>query len=140
MVTDDRPVSGADREGEIREALRAALAAPGAVSRDNRRLTRRQLRHFETPTQVRFSDDARNRRTVMEVVAGDRPGLLSAIGWALADCRVRLQNAKIATFGERAEDVFFVTDAGNRPLAPESFDAVRERVVAAIDDANGAPG
>jgi [protein-PII] uridylyltransferase len=73
----------------------------------------------------------------MEVIAGDRPGLLSAIGWALADCKVRLQNAKIATFGERAEDVFFLTDASNRALAPENFDGVRNCVVAAIDAANG---
>jgi [protein-PII] uridylyltransferase len=52
---------------------------------------------------------------------------------------VRLQNAKIATFGERAEDVFFLTDAGNRPLAPHSFAAIGERVAAAIDAANQPP-
>ena len=134
---DGEPVSGAAREREISEALRAALADPSGARRHNRRLTKRQLRHFQTPTQVNFSDDAGNARTVMEVIAGDRPQLLSAIGWALADCKVRLQNAKIATFGERAEDVFFLTDAGNRPLAEESFDAVRERVTAAIDAVNG---
>jgi len=133
-----KSVSGAAREREISEALRAALTRPGSVRRDNRRLTKRQLRHFVTPTRVEFSDDPSNARTVMEVIAADRPGLLSAIGWALADSKVRLQNAKIATFGERAEDVFFLTDAGNRPLAPQSFDAVRERVTAAIDAVNGA--
>lgn len=131
---DGEPVSGADREQEIGEALRAALDDPRSTRRDNRRLAKRQLRHFQTPTRVRFSDDSRNARTVMEVIAGDRPGLLSTVGWALADCRVRLQNAKIATFGERAEDVFFVTDAGNRPLVPETFDDIRQRVAAAIDD------
>jgi len=131
------PVSGAARAREISEALRAALADPSGARRDNRRLTKRQLRHFQTPTQVSFSDDAGNARTVMEVIAGDRPQLLSAIGWALADCKVRLQNAKIATFGERAEDVFFLTDASNRPLAEESFDTIRERVAAAIDAVNG---
>ena len=130
-------VSGAAREQEISEGLRAALADPGRVRRDNRRLTKRQLRHFVTPTRVQFSDDPSNARTVMEIIAGDRPGLLSAVGWALADSKVRLQNAKIATFGERAEDVFFVTDAGNRPLAPHSFESVRERVTAAIDAVNG---
>jgi [protein-PII] uridylyltransferase len=134
---DGEPVSGAAREREISEALRKALTDPGSARRDNRRLTKRQLRHFQTPTRVRFSDDSSNARTVMEVVAADRPGLLSAVGWALADCRVRLQNAKIATFGERAEDVFFVTDAGNRPLAPDSFEAIRAQVIAAIDAANG---
>jgi [protein-PII] uridylyltransferase len=135
---DGEPVSGAAREQEIGETLRASLADPRSARRDDRRLAKRQLRHFQTPTRVRFSDDAHNARTVMEVVAGDRPGLLSAVGWALADCKVRLQNAKIATFGERAEDVFFVTDAGNQPLAPESFDEIRERVAGAIDEANGA--
>ncbi|GMQ75589.1 MAG: [protein-PII] uridylyltransferase [Gammaproteobacteria bacterium] len=137
---DGEAVSGAAREREISEALRAALADPGAARRHDRRLAKRQLRHFQTPTRVEFSDDPGNARTVMEVIAGDRPGLLSAIGWALADCKVRLQNAKIATFGERAEDVFFVTDAGNRALAPESFETIRKRVTAAIDAANGASG
>jgi len=28
-----------------------------------------------------------------------------------------VQNAKIATLGERVEDVFFVTDADNQPLS-----------------------
>ncbi len=28
-----------------------------------------------------------------------------------------MQNAKIATLGERVEDVFFVTDADNQPLS-----------------------
>ena len=134
---DGKPVSGVARRREISQALRAALQDPGDARRDNRRLTKRQMRYFQTPTQVSFSDDSGNGRTVMEVIAGDRPGLLSAVGWALADCKVRLQNAKIATFGERAEDVFFLTDASNRALAPESFDAVRSRVAAAIDAANG---
>jgi [protein-PII] uridylyltransferase len=134
---DGEPVSGAAREREIVTALGAALTDPSGARGHSRRLTKRQLRHFQTPTQVNFSDDAGNARTVMEVIAADRPQLLSAIGWALADCKVRLQNAKIATFGERAEDVFFLTDAGNRPLAEESFDAVRKRVTAAIDAVNG---
>jgi [protein-PII] uridylyltransferase len=137
---DGQPVRGTAREQEISAALRSALLNPGGARRDNRRLPKRQLRHFQTPTQVNFSDDSGNARTVMEVIAGDRPGLLSVIGWALADCRVRLQNAKIATVGERAEDVFFVTDAGNRPLLPESFDAVRAKVAAAIDAAEDAAG
>ncbi len=134
---DGAAVSGAAREREISGALRAALADPGAARRRNRRLAKRQLRHFQTPTRVEFSDDPGNARTVMEVIASDRPGLLSAIGWSLADCNVRLQNAKIATFGERAEDVFFVTDTGNRALAPENFDTIRKRVTAAIDAAAG---
>ena len=81
-----------------------------------------------------FTPDERNRRTVMEVVASDRPGLLSSIGWALADTKVRLQNAKIVTFGERAEDIFYVTDSRNRLLDPSRYDEIAERVRESIDD------
>ncbi len=71
---------------------------------------------FTTPTQVSFSDDPENGRTILEVVAGDRPGLLSEIGKVLWDQRVELHGAKIMTVGERAEDVFYVTDE-NEPAA-----------------------
>ena len=53
--------------------------------------------------QVQFFRDESNFRTMMEVVTADRPGLLSRIGWALVDSDVSLQNANIATFGERVE-------------------------------------
>ena len=59
---------------------------------------------------------------------------LSRIGWALADARVRLQNAKIATFGERAEDVFYITDSKNCPLQPEALESLRRRVSKSIDE------
>jgi [protein-PII] uridylyltransferase len=35
---------------------------------------------------------------------------------ALQLCGVRLQNAKIATFGERVEDIFYITDIDGRPI------------------------
>ena len=55
----------------------------------------------------------------MEVVASDRPGLLSAISKVMADCKVQLQNAKVSTLGERVEDIFFITDEDGMPLASE---------------------
>jgi [protein-PII] uridylyltransferase len=136
LELDGEPVRDRRRLAEIRRRVRLALESPGAErGRVDSRLPRRQLRHFETPTRVSFYDDEANARSVIEVVAGDRPGLLARIGWALADAGVRLQNAKIATFGERAEDVFFVTDADNCPLEPSSLDNVRRRITAAVDDA-----
>lgn len=51
----------------------------------------------------------------MEVITPDRPGLLARIGQVLLEHRVRLTNAKIATLGERVEDVFFITDEHGEP-------------------------
>lgn len=93
------------------------------------RVTRRpprRFQHFDIPTQISFGIDEPNHRTVLELVTGDRPGLLSAVGRAFSACGIRLQNARIATFGSRAEDVFYITDTHNRPLqSPEQFDCLR---------------
>lgn len=72
---------------------------------------------------------------MLEVVTPDRAGLLARIGWAFADEGVRLQNAKIATFGERAEDVFFVTDRDNEPLADDEVAALDSALRAALEAA-----
>ncbi len=126
------PASG-PRHEEIRTALRLGLRKPADVPRSVRRLAKRQLKHFTIPVEVNFTRDASNRHTVMEVIAADRPGLLARVGWALADARVRIRHAKIATFGERAEDVFYVTDAHDRPLADARLGEVYRSVRAALD-------
>ena len=56
----------------------------------------------------------------MEVVAQDRPGLLYAVAKALLSCKIRLVTAKIATFGEKAEDIFYITDRDGLPVDNES--------------------
>ena len=52
----------------------------------------------------------------MEVTASDRPGFLSRIGIALAGSDVRLHGAKIATYGSRVEDIFFITDKEDQAI------------------------
>jgi [protein-PII] uridylyltransferase len=125
---DGSSVSDARQLQAIETVLHDNLAQPGAVRRETSRILKRQLRAFSTPTELRFIEDASNARTVLEVVTADRPGLLARIGWSLADQGVRLQNAKISTFGERAEDVFFVTDTDNRPVPQQRFDLIRARL------------
>ena len=94
----------------------------------------RQLKHFPIPTEVLFRDDSRNTRTIMEVVARDQPGLLAKIALALVKCKVKVHNAKIATFGERAEDIFFITDLTQQPLAQEEqFDELRKTITLLLE-------
>ncbi len=121
-----------ERLEEISTSLHHALMSPGGARQVDTRMPRRQLKHFPLPTEVSFGEDPHNLRTVIEVVARDRPGLLARVGWALADCDVRLQNAKIATFGERAEDIFYVTDSRNRPLDPSRFEEIRKAIIEAL--------
>jgi len=46
---------------------------------------------------------------------------LARVGQLFLDFDLSVQNAKIATLGERVEDVFFVTDADNQPLSDPQF-------------------
>ena len=57
-----------------------------------------------------FPDD-KGTHYILEVVAGDRPGLLARIAYMLAKANVNVASAKINTLGERAEDVFLIDGA-----------------------------
>jgi [protein-PII] uridylyltransferase len=76
----------------------------------------RVLKNFPITTEVHFSSATSGQLTVMEVIAQDRPGLLHQVALALRTCKTRIVTAKVATFGERAEDVFFLTDEKGKPF------------------------
>jgi len=78
-------------------------------SRDGRRAPRR-AHAFDIVPAVLIDNKASNRYTVVEVNAGDRPALLHALAYALFQAKVTIHSAHIATYGERAVDVFYLTD------------------------------
>ncbi|MGE4659653.1 MAG: hypothetical protein AAEJ16_02575, partial [Arenicellales bacterium] len=92
------------------------------------------LKHFPIDTTVRFSDSEIGESvTVMEVIAQDRPGLLLQVAKALLSCKIRLVNAKVGTFGARAEDIFYVTDRDGFPVTDRSQRAcVEEQIRSAL--------
>ena len=128
-----QPIGDAHRERDIYNKLRQSLTNLDQESTVTRRQPR-QFKHFAIPTEIDFSNDERNHRTIMELLTVDRPGLLSRVGQALIECGVRLHNAKIATFGARVEDVFFITDQDNKPLAEDAqFECLRHTIVRYLD-------
>jgi [protein-PII] uridylyltransferase len=93
----------------------------------------RQVRMFTTPTHITFSEDPVNRRTIVELIAGDRPGLLSHVAKVFMTERVDIHNSKIMTVGERAEDVFYVADESGRPLTSEAQQRLAQRLTESLD-------
>jgi len=83
--------------------------APLAVPVDGR--ISRQLKHFPLTPEVQIFPDDKGTHYILEVVAGDRPGLLAKIAYTLARANVNVVSAKINTLGERAEDVFLIDGA-----------------------------
>ncbi len=127
-------IEDADRVAEITRALERRVISTDARDMRITRRPHRQLKSFRTATRISFANDSRNRRTLMELVTGDRPGLLSEIGQELVGADVYLQAAKITTVGERAEDVFFITDPRRQPLSDEACEALGKALHARLDD------
>ncbi len=94
----------------------------------------RKVRMFTTKTRVNFEQDALNQRTIMELVAGDRPGLLSMVGRIFVKFDIYIETAKIVTVGERAEDVFYLTDLSGSPLSQKLCESVRNALFESLDN------
>ncbi len=78
---------------------------------------------------------ASNRYTVIEANARDRPALLYALANALFQAKVMIHSAHIATYGERAVDVFYVTDLTGDKIISGARLKTLERLV--VDAAAG---
>ena len=82
-----------------------------------------------------MATDLNKGHTVLEVITPDRPGLLARLGTIFNDYNIRLQNAKIATLGERVEDVFFITDEEDRPINdPDLCTQIQKAICRELDE------
>ncbi len=122
------------RLSKIRRSLtRVLTASDDSVARVTRAAPR-QVRVFKTKTRVDFTQNTTDGSTIMELVAADRPGLLSKIGQAFIAQDVDIAAAKIMTIGERAEDVFYISDIRGLPLGEEVREKLRHELIAKLDD------
>jgi [protein-PII] uridylyltransferase len=137
LEEDGSAISDIARREEIERALWGSLQRPEESPLAVSRRAPRQMRVFKTPTRISISVDERNARSVLELIAGDRPGLLCDVGKVLWEERIELLAAKISTFGERAEDVFYVCDRGQRPLDEISAERLQAKLIEALDPSSG---
>ena len=77
------------------------IPSPGRLSR--------QVKHFAMKPEVSIQSDEKGTYFVLSLTTVDRPGLLFTIAETLAEHDASLHTAKIATLGERAEDVFLIS-------------------------------
>lgn len=123
------------RLNELQQQLTRHISDPDRIlPRFNRQLPR-TLKAFKFASDVQFWLDEKHNRTAVQVIAFDRPGLLSRVARALLDCGVQLHNAKIATYGERAEDIFYITTPEEQPLTSDTqLDCLRTTIRRYLDE------
>jgi len=99
----------------------------------SRRAQPRHLRHFRIAPKIAFETADDGSRTRLSLICTDRPGLLADITHTLRHQRVRVHDARIGTFGERAEDVFLLSSREDRALAPEDAERLRVALAQALE-------
>jgi len=135
----DRP----ERLKRLSAAIEGTLA--GQVKPDQELARRKpklpsRLRVFKVPPRVLIDNKASARATVIEVNGRDRPGLLYELTLALTRLQLMIHGARIATYGERAIDVFYVEDAlGDKIERPAKLKRIRERLLATLGEAECRP-
>ena len=125
------PLRDDERVVEVESALRDALARDVLDEAPPRRSMPRTLRHFHMPPRLAFSTEG--SRTRLGLVCSDRPGLLASVAQAFREGGLRVHDARIATFGERVEDFFLITDGEDRPLDAAAQHSLREALSGRLD-------
>ncbi len=133
LENDGSPIDDHERLRQIEAAVRKTTIAHGGRMPTVKRPPPRQVRMFTTPTRFAFAEDRDGRRTILELVAGDRPGLLCEVGKAFFENDVSLRAAKIMTIGERAEDVFYITTLDGDTLNAEQREKLGRHLKARLD-------
>ena len=91
---------------------------------------RGKVRPFVVEPEVIINNQWSDRYTVIEVSGLDRPGLLYQLTTAISKLNLNIASAHVATFGERARDVFYVTDLlGAQINAPTRQAAIKSALL-----------
>ncbi|WP_293746008.1 [protein-PII] uridylyltransferase [uncultured Paraglaciecola sp.] len=124
-------ITSTSRLDSLRQAVETQLNKPGE-EHINRRKMSRQMKQLDVKTKVRFYPSQTNV-TLVELEALDAPGLLANISEQFIALNFKLHQAKISTIGERAEDLFIVSNELDQPLTQAEQVQLKKRLSEALD-------
>jgi len=128
-----QPIKDARALKQLAQAMREQVIKPLAGRDFLKSVMPRTLKHFPISTTVGFNYTPNRTQTILEIVAQDRPGLLHQVGMSLQRCQARLVTAKIATYGERAEDYFFIVDRNGAAVTEfDQQECLRREILARL--------
>jgi [protein-PII] uridylyltransferase len=122
------------RAGRIAETIERALLGeirlPEIVARKT--APKGRIKAFALEPEVNINNEWSNRYTVIEVSGLDRTGLLYEMTATISRLNLNIASAHVATFGERAVDVFYVTDLLGAKIASPTRQAAIKRALVAL--------
>ena len=124
----------AERLSRLRAAIEKTLRGeirPGKSLTGKAQKTRASA--FSIRPKIHFDNEASRIASVIEVECLDRPGLLYDVTQAIFESGLSISTAMVATYGERAVDVFYVRDGfGHKIVHPTRLEAVEKRLRVAL--------
>ena len=125
----------AERLDRLRQSIEKTLRGEVRPRRElaQKKVQRTRASAFSIKPKILFDNEASRIATVIEVECLDRPGLLYDITQAIFEAGLSISTSMVATYGERAIDVFYVRDGfGHKIVHPARLDAVERRLKAAL--------
>ena len=125
-----------EREEKVIHSLVNALSQSDNYPGLMQRRIPRQLRHFDIENTVDITLNEALNQNMVEIATLDHPGLLAKVGGLFMMQGLDIHSAKIATLGERAEDVFYVTKKDGLPMTQEEAHIFATCLKSALDEAS----
>ena len=124
-------ITSISRLESLRQAVEEQLNKPGEQHNNKRKMSR-QMKQLDVPTKVRFYPSQTNV-TLVELEALDTPGLLANITEQFIALKCKLHQAKVSTIGERAEDLFIISNEEDQPLTQSEQIKLKQLLSEALD-------
>lgn len=120
---------------ELSRRLIEAFKNPESPKLVQKRLPRR-LKNFQVPTTIDFNYNEASHQHVMSLTTLDQPGLLARIGQVFLNEGIEVHAARITTLGERAEDMFYISDIGDAMLSDTKLERLKDTLIEVLTPTN----
>ncbi len=120
-----------DSQQELKQRLIDAFKNPMAPKLTHKRIPR-QLKHFEVATTINFEFNEASDQHIMSLETLDQPGLLARVGQIFLQQQIEVHAARITTLGERAEDMFYISDRNDEPLSADKLENLKTALITSL--------
>ena len=117
----------------IKKSLSGELSLDREISKKFTKI--RYEKTFKVRNEVNITNEFSNNSTVIEIEGRDRPGLLYQIANTLKETNINIKSAHIVTFGEKANDIFYITNLfGEKIYTPEKLLLIKSMLLSSMKE------
>ena len=121
---------------KISDCIKKSLSGELSLAREiSKKVTKiRYEKTFKVSNKVNITNEFSNNSTVIESEGRDRPGLLYQIANTLKETNINIKSAHIVTFGEKANDIFYITNLfGEKIYTPEKLLLIKSMLLSSME-------